>query len=158
MLPRRIQEVFREGRREDSARCVKQCLFCRKRVVFQVVSAKPLETSWSTDPPGTHLTTFCYAESVHRDCVPVAQPVPTQWRARNYRPQFFYLLVQLGTSVSFGTLKFSGLWIIETSLAIIETLFFIIVFRFFILILIRYTRSLIILLLLSLYMLYKLYY
>lgn len=70
-----------------------------KHVVFQVVSAKPLETSWSTDPPGTTYD-LLQRNGVHREVVfraAVAQPVPVQrgmstTSGENYRAPFYLLL------------------------------------------------------------------
>lgn len=43
-----------------------------KHVIFQVVSAKPLETSWSTDPPGTTYD-LLQRNGVYRGCAFVLQ-------------------------------------------------------------------------------------
>jgi len=67
------------SRDEEERDCV-ALILPGKHVVFQVVSAKPLETSWSTDPPGTTYD-LLQRNGVHRGCTfrtAVAQPVPVQ--------------------------------------------------------------------------------
>lgn len=119
-----VEEVVSDkGERED---VWSRCLFCRKRAVFQVVSAKLLETSWCRL---THLgppTTFRYAQRVHRHCAPrcscscscscncncncTTSPGAMTGRARDYpRLQPFYLLVQLAAT------RNSELWDVEFS-------------------------------------------
>jgi len=64
-----------------------------KHVVFQVVSAKPLETSWSTDPPGTTYDLLqpngIYTVVPSRCSYTTGPGAP---RARDYRTPFYLLL------------------------------------------------------------------